>query len=85
VAKEKNEKLYALPSQLDINKAVRSLIREQRIDENYIPDYDTIIANYIKLVKKNIAEYRNRNSNDPLQCDLSILSKVISTSDRFES
>jgi len=85
VAKEKNEKLYALPSQLDINKAVRSLIREQRIDENYIPDYDTIIADYIKLVKKNIAEDRNRKSNDHLQCDLNILSKVISTSDRFES
>ena len=52
---EKDEKRYALPNQLDINKAVRSLIREQRIDENYIPDYDTIIANYIKLVKINIA------------------------------
>ena len=85
MAKEKNEKLYALPSQLDINKAVRSLIREQRIDENYIPDYDTIIANYIKLVKKNIAEDRNRKSNDHLQFDLNILIEVISTSDRFES
>lgn len=82
---EKDEKRYALPNQLDINKAVRSLIREQRIDENYIPDYDTIIANYIKLVKINIAQDRNRESNDHLQCDLNLLNKVISTSDRFDS
>ena len=81
--KRKDDAVYGMPSTLDINRCVLSLIHAGRISENFTPDYDTIVAKYTKLaLLKNIkTTVINDSHNYP--CNQDLLKEVISSTDRF--
>jgi hypothetical protein len=59
VNENKEQMVYSLPSNSDVNRLVIYLIHDGQIGENYLPDYNTIVAKYMKLAN---LEYQNYKS-----------------------
>jgi Fe-S-cluster formation regulator IscX/YfhJ len=84
VNENKEEIVYGVPSNSDINRLIRSLIHHQQISENYVPAYDTIITKYINLAKiKNIKTIDTKD-DEHYPCNENVLKQVICSLDRYE-
>ena len=80
----KEQIVYGIPSNSDINRLTLSLIHSKQISENYIPAYDTIVAKYLNLaILKNIKTI-NLSDDEDYPFNEDILKQVICSLDRYE-
>lgn len=83
VNESKEQITYSLPSNSDVNRLVIFLIHSGQLDENYIPDYDTIAAKYLKLAKLKNIKTTTLKGNVQYACNEDILKEVICSTERF--
>jgi hypothetical protein len=85
VNENKEQMVYSLPSNSDVNRLVIYLIHDGQIGENYLQDYNTIVAKYVKLAKlRNIKTTTNIKDDRRYPCNDNILKEVICSTDRLE-
>ena len=84
VNENKEEIVYGVPSNSDINRLIRSLIHHQQISENYVPAYDTIITKYINLAKIKNIKTTDTKDDEHYPCNENVLKQVICSLDRYE-
>jgi hypothetical protein len=84
VNKNKEQIVYGIPSNSDINRLTLSLIHDKQISENYTPAYDTIVAKYLNLaILKNIKTI-NLSDDEDYPFNEGILKQVIFSLDRYD-
>jgi len=84
VNENKEQIVYSLPSNSDVNRLVIYLIHDGQIGENYLPDYNTIVAKYVKLANLRNIKTTNLKDDRRYPCNDNILKEVICSTDRLE-
>jgi hypothetical protein len=84
VNENKEQMVYSLPSNSDVNRLVIYLIHDGQIGENYLPDYNTIVAKYVKLANLRNIKTTNLKDDRRYPCNDNILKEVICSTDRLE-
>jgi hypothetical protein len=84
VNKNKEQIMYGIPTNSDINRLTLSLIHDQQISENYTPAYDTIVTKYLSMAKLKNIKTTNLSDDEDYPFNEDILKQVICSLDRFE-
>jgi hypothetical protein len=84
VNENKEQMVYSLPSNSDVNRLVIYLIHDGQIGENYLPDYNTIVAKYVKLANLRNIKTTNLKDDRRYPCNDNILKEVICSTDHLE-
>jgi hypothetical protein len=84
VNENKEQMVYSLPSNSDVNRLVIYLIHDGQIGENYLPDYNTIVAKYVTLANLRNIKTTNLKDDRRYPCNDNILKEVICSTDRLE-
>jgi hypothetical protein len=84
VNKNKEQIVYGIPSNSDINRLTLSLIHDQQISENYTPVYDTILTKYLNLAKLKNIKTINLSDDEDHPFNEDILKQVMCSLDRYE-
>jgi hypothetical protein len=81
---KKENVVYSIPCNSDINRMVRYLIHHQEIGENYVPAYDIIVTKYINLAKLRNIKTMDARDHERYPCNENLLKDVICALDRYE-